>query len=432
MLEAGKSGFVVDEAVIQRGVDFLEGNLVRPRDVQEHWQANRQAFLLYVLAEAGEGDLGRSVTLFDQREKLDTFGKAYLAMAFGLMQPDQPERVETLLSDITSEAIVSATGAHWEEAQVDYYAMNTDTRSTAIVLAALSRLDPDNALGPNVVRWLMSARKEGFWETTQETAWAIIALTDWMSVTGELEGAYNWQVVVNGESLGEGSVDRQTIDETVKLQIEVAQLLANEANRVVIERWAPEGQAQGAGRLYYSMYLRYFKPVQEVTALNRGIIVSRQYTLAGCESGTQGSGNQGCRAIDEAGVGDVIQVKLTLIAPHDLHYVVVEDPFPAGAEGVDQSLKTTSVVGEPPELVRTDRRDPWGGGYGWWWFSHTELRDERAVLFATYLPRGTYEYTYLIRASLPGEYGVIPTNAYQMYFPETFGRGDGGTFTITE
>jgi uncharacterized protein YfaS (alpha-2-macroglobulin family) len=131
-------------------------------------------------------------------------------------------------------------------------------------------------------------------------------------------------------------------------------------------------------------------------------------------------------------VGDVIQVKLNIIAPNDLHYVVVEDPFPAGAEGVDQSLKTTSVVGEQPELTRTDRRNPWGGGYGWWWFSHTEMRDEKTVLFATYLPRGTYEYTYLIRASLPGEYGVIPAHAYKMYFPEVFGRSDGGVFTIVE
>jgi uncharacterized protein YfaS (alpha-2-macroglobulin family) len=52
------------------------------------------------------------------------------------------------------------------------------------------------------------------------------------------------------------------------------------------------------------------------------------------------------------------------------------------------------------------------------------------VLFATYLPRGTYEYTYLIRASLAGEYRVIPTHAYEMYFPEVFGRSDGGVFTI--
>jgi uncharacterized protein YfaS (alpha-2-macroglobulin family) len=139
-----------------------------------------------------------------------------------------------------------------------------------------------------------------------------------------------------------------------------------------------------------------------------------------------------CQAVSEAQVGDVIQVRLTIIAPNDLHYVVVEDPFPAGAEGVDRSLQTTSVVGERPSLTRTDRSSPWGGGWGWWWFSHTEMRDEKAVLFATYLPRGTYEYTYLIRASLPGEYRAIPTHAYEMYFPEVFGRSDGGVFGIVE
>jgi uncharacterized protein YfaS (alpha-2-macroglobulin family) len=427
LVEAERAGFPVDEGVMERAGDFLEDSLIRPRDVEHHWQANRQAFILYALAEAGRGDLGRTVTLFNQREVLDTFGKAYLAMALGLLEPKDPTRVDALLSDINSAAIVSATGAHWEEEQADYYAMNTDTRSTSIVLAALARLDPENALAPNTVRWLMVARKDGYWETTQETAWAIIGLTDWMVATGELEGAYNWHVVVNGEELGAGSVARDNVDETVKLQIQVAELLADEANRVVIERWAPTGRDEGSGRLYYSMYLRYFKPAEEVTALNRGIMVSRQYRLADCDA-EDGE----CPAIDRAQVGNVIQVKLTIIAPNDLHYVVVEDPFPAGAEGVDQSLKTTSVVGERPELTRTDRDNPWGDGYGWWWFSHTELRDEKAVLFATYLPRGTYEYTYLIRPSLPGEYRAIPTHAYEMYFPEVFGRSDGGIFTITE
>jgi len=432
LVEAERAGFVVDEGVMERAGDFLENSLLRPRDVERHWQANRQAFVLYVLAEAGRGELGRAVTLFDQRDVLDTFGRAYLAMALALLEPEDSIRVDALLLDIVSDAIVSATGAHWEEKQVDYYAMNTDIRSTSIVLATLARLDPGNTLAPNAVRWLMVARKDGAWETTQETTWAIIGLTDWMVATGELEGAYNWHVVVNGEELGAGSVtpERGNIDKTVKLQIEVAKLLADEANRVVIERWAPVGEKEGTGRLYYSMVLHYFKPVEEVTALNRGIIVSRQYQRTDCDP-KDGE----CPATDAAQVGDVIRVKLTIIAPNDLHYVVVEDPFPAGAEGVDQSLRTTSVVGEPPELIRTDRRNPWGGdvgGWGWWWFSHTEIRDEKAVLFATYLPRGTYEYTYLIRASLPGEYRAIPTHAYEMYFPEVFGRSDGGIFTITE
>ena len=94
-------------------------------------------------------------------------------------------RIDTLLSDLQNAAIISATGAHWEEADYDYWAMNTDTRSTAVILDALARVDPENNLIPNVVRWLMVARRDGIWETTYETAWALMALTDWMRVTRE-------------------------------------------------------------------------------------------------------------------------------------------------------------------------------------------------------------------------------------------------------
>ncbi|HFB52368.1 MAG TPA: alpha-2-macroglobulin, partial [Anaerolineae bacterium] len=113
MSEAQKADFAVEKAVIQRGAKFLLNHLASPKDVESNWAANRQAFILYVLAETGNGDLGRTVAMFDQREKLDTFGKAYLAMAFRLLEPKNPDRAETLISDITGEAIVSATGAHW-------------------------------------------------------------------------------------------------------------------------------------------------------------------------------------------------------------------------------------------------------------------------------------------------------------------------------
>ena len=107
--------------------------------------------------------------------------------------------------------MISATAAHWEEGWTDYWNMNTDTRTTSIVLDALARLDPKNSLAPNTVRWLMSARKADRWETTQENAWAIMALTDWMVATGELEGDYAWQVLLNGAPLGQGTVTPATV-----------------------------------------------------------------------------------------------------------------------------------------------------------------------------------------------------------------------------
>jgi uncharacterized protein YfaS (alpha-2-macroglobulin family) len=85
------------------------------------------------------------------------------------------------------------------------------------------------------------------------------------------------------------------------------------------------------------------------------------------------------------------------------------------------------VVGEEPQLESADRL-----GWGWQWFTHSEIRDEKVALFADYVPRGTYEYTYLLRASVPGEFLTQPTVAYEMYFPEVWGRSDGGTFTVSE
>mgnify|MGYP006944203394 CR=1 FL=1 len=111
----------------------------------------------------------------------------------------------------------------------------------------------------------------------------------------------------------------------------------------------------------------------------------------------------------------------------------LEDPLPAGCEAVDRSLETTSVVNQGPQMENVDQEQPWGRyGWGGWWFRHTEIRDEKVALFADYVPRDTYEYTYLIRASVPCQFFFQPTTAYEMYFPEVWGRSDGGTFRVAE
>jgi uncharacterized protein YfaS (alpha-2-macroglobulin family) len=131
--------------------------------------------------------------------------------------------------------------------------------------------------------------------------------------------------------------------------------------------------------------------------------------------------------ITEAKVGDLIQVRLTIIVPNNLNYVIIEDPIPAGTEGVNPELKTEQQIGTQPGL---DSKDPLSTGWGWWWFSNIEFRDEKVVLNATYLPAGTYEYQYSIRAGLAGTYNVIPATGYEFYFPEVYGRSAGSTFTV--
>ncbi|RLC85601.1 MAG: hypothetical protein DRJ03_11210 [Chloroflexi bacterium] len=423
MVKAQEIGFKVRDVVIASGVSYLESALVSGREIQSYREANRQAFALYVMAEAGEARRASEYVndLYRRRDKLSHYGRAYLALTLSLID-EGDDRIATLLSDLQNAAILSATGAHWEEAEYDYWAMNTDTRSTAIILDALARLDPENALIPNVARWLMVARQDGIWETTQETAWALIALTDWMVVTGELAGEYDYGAWLNDEPLAEGTVTPDTVRESVQLQIDVADLLVDAGNRLTI------GRGPGEGRLYYTAHLKVYLPVEEIEALDRGVIVSRRYTDPDCAEGIQ------CPEVNEVEVGDVVQVKLTIIAPHDLYYVIVEDPLPAGAEAIDTGLATASELAQEPGLYRDAEGEGWYDFYYWWWqwYSRSEMRDDKVVLFADYLPAGTYEYAYTFRATLPGEYQVIPTTANEFYFPEVFGRGDGRLFTIGE
>ncbi len=439
LAKARQTGFIVDETVLARGVRYLRGQLKAPAGLSAT-QLNQQAFILYALAEAGAGEPNRAGALYERREGLSLYAKGYLALTFGLLGDGaSASRLQALLAEITGKAITSATTAHWEEGWPDYWNMNSDTRTTAILLAVLARHDPKHSLAPNVVRWLMSARRADHWETTQETAWAIMGLTDWMVASGELRGDYAWRVLLNNATLGQGQVTPATVGDATTLRAEIKALLTDQTNALLIQRAATAGQlgsptptpdeGSARGQLYYAVWLQTYQPVAQIAPRNRGVIISREYRLADC--GLPPTSQETCPPISAARVGDVIDVRLSIIAPSALHYLVIEDPLPAGAEAVDASLRTTSITAHGPELKMESGAEE--SRWSWWWTpTHVDLRDEKTVLFATSLASGSYEFRYQIRASLPGQFLTLPPTAYQMYHPEVWGRGAGSVFTIGE
>ena len=413
MVQARDAGYSVDSSVIDRGAAYLVAALHRTGKAAAAITPDTSAYIAYVLVEAGQGDLGASVSLFEKRNELHNRGRAYLLMALSMLNASESSRLDALVSDLQASAKVTATTAHWED-PLQWRDMGSDVATTAVVVEALSKVRKDDQLLPAAVRWLMAARQEGHWASTYETATTILGLTQWMVASGELKSDYAWDVSLNGKRQVSGTYGPDNVTQEQTLQIAIAKLLAGGPNVVSFDRHPATKGGADTGTMYYSLALRYYPPSEEIRPVDAGIIVARQYTAAADSS----------RTVDSATVNDMVRVKLTIIAPTDLYHVVVEDPFPAGCEGVDTSLRTTTAAGVQPQLVAKD--DPWG----WWWFSHSEIRDDKAVLFASYLPKGTYEYTYYIRASVPGEYSVRPLSAYQMYFPDVFGHSDGMHFTV--
>jgi uncharacterized protein YfaS (alpha-2-macroglobulin family) len=202
------------------------------------------------------------------------------------------------------------------------------------------------------------------------------------------------------------------------MRIDISNLLKGEVNRLAFAR------TDGTGNLYYTAHLDVSLPVNQVKALDQGIILSRSYYPS-----ADGGVTYADTPVTQAKQGDLLLVRLTIIAPHDLHYLVVADPLPAGLEAVDQTLNTSQQSAQPPQEYAWN--DLMLKGWGWWYFTHVQLRDEKAVLSVDYLPAGTYVYTYVVRAGSPGTFNVIPPTGQEFYFPEVYGRGDGSQFVVT-
>ena len=406
LLEARESGYTVSQTVLDNGIAYLKDNLPGLKRNDASWEYNRHAFMLYVLARGGELDAGQNNFIFENRASLDLYGKAYLAMAMHLLGD---ERESVLMSDLATASILSASGSHWEETSTDYWNWNSDIRTTAIVLNAFVQIEPQNPITVNAVRWLMAHRDGGHWYSTQETAWALISLTNWMIEAQEFDTHYKFAIGLNDNLLQEGNTNTDNLNSSINIQVGLKDLLKDEINTLVFSRGG------GAGNMYYTAYLKATLPVDQVQPLDRGMSLSREYFTL----------NDPKTPITEIKRGELVKVRLMVVVPESVHYVMIEDPLPAGMETLDASLVTDTSV--PSAYTKQDYEDR---GWGWWYFSHIELRDEKVVLSSDYLPAGTYVYTYLARASTTGTFKVIPTTASEFYFPDVGGRGTGSVFII--
>ena len=95
---------------------------------------------------------------------------------------------------------------------------------------------------------------------------------------------------------------------------------------------------------------------------------------------------------------------------------------------MNPALAVTGAIPKDPQAQKenTDR-------YWFWnrtWYEHQNMRDERVEAFASLLPEGVWDYTYVAKATTPGTFVVPPPKAEEMYAPETFGRGAGDKMIV--
>ena len=268
------------------------------------------------------------------------------------------------------------------------------------------QLAPDDPLVPKVMRWLMAQRTFTGWGTTQETAYAVIALTDYLRMTRELDADSTYRVYVNDVLMQSGAVRARDLQATIRVP---GTQLHSGLNQVRLER------AGGAERLYFKITSKVLIGGTVAAEAAGPITVTRAYLHPPTH-----------RPITTTRVGDLIEVKLTVKVPAESWYVAIEDPLPGGLSAVNSQLNTTSFMARRSDYGETDdefRSERYG-------YNQKEIRDDRVVFFITHLQRGTQTITYLARVMRAGTFNVLPAQAYLMYTPDQWGRSRSDTLTI--
>ncbi|HTV20235.1 MAG TPA: hypothetical protein VMG12_16235, partial [Polyangiaceae bacterium] len=187
-------------------------------------------------------------------------------------------------------------------------------------------------------------------------------------------------------------------------------------------------EKQGPGTLFYEARLAYAPARLPEAPLERGFSLQksiRRVDLGSLPSALAAPFDPAPPPASFQG-GDLVLVDVVVGAPTLRHFVVVEDPLPAGFEAVDTSLATTSSALDVSS-VGSDADT--ASGFQTSWFRQ-ELRDDRVLFFVDSMPPGLYRYRYLARATALGRFVVPPTRAEEMYQPEVFGRTAATTLEI--
>lgn len=418
---ARQHGILVPESILQQAVNYLYVGLVNPDMTTQNWQLDRLAFTHYALVNAGHGDLAGVNALYPLNDQLSPWAQAMLALGIEDLSPGD-ERVRVLLSNLQTSAVRSATGVHWESNPGEIYNLASPIYTSAVVLYALALREPASTLLPDALRYLMDHRQaSGCWSNTYDSAWSLIAVTQVMKGTGELGGNFAFSAELNGTLIATGQAVRGTEVNSVSAIVPVSSLYPREPNGLYIRR------EPGSGRLYYSAALSVLRPVESVTPMNQGFSLSRAYYPIDqeCELGV-------CDPLEGAQVGQTITARVTLTLPNDAYYLMVADYLPAGTEVLDTSLETSQLGMDLEPLPLYDFSRPFADGWGWWYFQGPLTYDEHITWSADYLPAGTYQLTYTLVVTHPGEFRVLPARAWEYYFPEVQGSSAGTVFEIGE
>ncbi|MBX7223773.1 MAG: Ig-like domain-containing protein [Blastocatellia bacterium] len=408
---AKEKGFAVPDDMLNQSKNYLR-NIESKIPSWYSIESRRAliAYALYVRNRMGDKDPARARKLI-QEATLEKLSLETVGWLLSVLSPDANSKLEVaairkLLANRVTE---TAAAAHFvtSYSDGDYVLLHSDRRADGIILEALILDQPTSDLIPKIVRGLLAHRTAGRWESTQETCWVLLALDRYFNVYEKVTPNFTARAWVGQTYAGEHDFKGRTT-EYHQINVPMRYLLENMGVKNLIL------QKEGAGRLYYRVGMTYAPTDLKLKPRDAGFSVQRQYEAVDDPKDVT-------RMPDgtwQVKAGARVRVRLTMVAPTRRYHVALVDPLPAGLETLNPELAVTGSLPADPNPTNANNRWWWT----WTWYQHQNFRDERTEAFTTLLWEGVHNYTYVTRATTPGNFVVPPAKAEEMYHPETFGR----------
>ena len=463
---ARDAGVDVKQDVIDRAVSYLNDELVKEEDNydMQAWMLHAVATYTASVAKRSGGDFAVTEyqakafnNLWEHREKLNAYTRALLALsAQGFEYKDKAQTLVRNLEngvkiDRTPDTSVVQRGAqqslesvmataHWGEDGIYYRWSDGGVEATSFALRAILAIDPQNKLVEPITNWLIKNRRGSQWSNTRDTAITVLALNDYLRVTGEAVPDMEYEVVVNGNSIMTKRLTAADAFTAPSLFHIDNKYVRDGANEIRIVRKG------GSGPLYFSAQANFFSLEEPVKAAGNELFVRREYyKLVGHQTLLNGLVYERVPLRDGDTVisGERVDVVVTIEAKNNYEYLLFEDLKPAGIEAVQvrsgeplsaRELKLSAVErkfvagdspassGNSPQAVLRNasfNTSESGARYtGRDSFVYQELRDRKVAMFIDKLPQGIWEIRYAFRAETPGTFHALPLTGQAMYVPE--------------
>ncbi|MDQ3815830.1 MAG: hypothetical protein M3347_18130, partial [Armatimonadota bacterium] len=407
---AQAEGYAVSSEVLARGRQAAVKLIAKADDATK-------PYLIYAIALAGDKNTARVQRPKLRVNLLSSQALAHVVLLDKLLGASGP----TARTALESRAVADDEMLHWKAGGGGLFSeyLWDDRVATAAGLRALLAMNPRDPRIGQALRWLMLQRTGSYWESTLDTAWVIAALCDYLEswpeaavLRGEVRVRLNGRLLqtyaLSPEAASAKPVRAQTawwegmntrrMTSDFVLNVPPESLRAGK-NEVTLER------VGGTSPVFYSVQLRQTVAAEDMPAVSPAKIgVQREYLrIVPQKQGWDRWSVQTEATNNQLSQGDRIRVRLTITAPRDMAYVLIEDAFPSGCEVTER--------GDADEVV----------DWGYWW-SSVDVRDDRVAFFARRMKKGKHVITYNLRAQTPGSYHTPPTLVQAMYDPDTRGE----------